>query len=164
MTKPVPDSLTGKPAPAFCLPDAGGNKICLEDYRGKWVILYFYPKDNTPGCTIEALQFNAALEQFADLGAQIIGISGDSGESHQKFSEKYHLSIMLLSDTGHEITRAYDSWKPMTLFGKDLLGTRRDTFLINPAGTIVHVWRSVNPKGHAEEVRNVLLDNMEKSP
>jgi len=162
MTEPEPDSLAGKPAPQFCLPDAGGKKICLKDYGGKWIILYFYPRDNTPGCTIEALQFNAALEQFADLGAQIIGISSDSGESHRKFSDKYHLSILLLSDTGHEVIKAYGSWKPMTLLKKELLGTRRDTFLIEPAGTVVHVWRSVNPKGHAEEVRKVLLDGMKK--
>jgi len=151
------DPITGRQAPPFCLPDAEGKKVCLEDYRGKWVVLYFYPKDNTPGCTLEALQFNAAIEEFAGLGAQVIGVSGDSGGSHRKFADKYSLSILLLSDTGHEVIKAYDSWKPLTIFGKEILGTRRDTFLIDPYGIVASVWRSVNPKGHAEEVRSTLL-------
>ena len=120
-------------------------------------MLYFYPKDNTPGCTIEAMQFNAALAEFADLGAQVIGISADSSESHQKFAEKHNLSILLLSDTEHTFLRAYDSWKPKTMFGREFLGIQRDTFLIDPEGTIVAVWRKVSPKGHAEEVKAVLL-------
>jgi len=124
-------------------------------------VLYFYPRDNTPGCTLEALQFNAALEQFADLGAQVIGISADSPESHQKFADKYKLSIILLSDTGHTVLKAYDAWKPMTMFGREFLGTSRDTFLIDPKGTIVKIWRKVNPKGHAEEVRAALVEKRE---
>ncbi len=90
-----PDPLTGNAAPAFCLPDAQGTQVCLEQFRSKWVVLYFYPRDNTPGCTLEAMQFNAALEKFAELGAQVIGVSTDSQESHQKFAAKRDLNILL---------------------------------------------------------------------
>jgi peroxiredoxin Q/BCP len=120
-------------------------------------VLYFYPKDNTPGCTVEAMQFNAALETFAALGAQVIGVSADTPASHQKFAERHSLSILLLSDTDHTVLDTYGSWKPKTIFGKEFLGTQRDTFLINPEGIIVAVWRKVSPKGHAEEVKAVLL-------
>jgi peroxiredoxin Q/BCP len=146
----------GKNAVAFCLPDAEGTSICLDSFKGKWVVLYFYPRDNTPGCTLEAMQFNAALEKFADLGAQVIGVSADSPESHQNFAEKHNLSILLLPGTDHMVLKAYGAWKPQTMFGKEFLGTRRDTFLVDPDGTIVAVWRKVSPKGHAEEVKAVL--------
>jgi len=151
------DSFVGKPAPSFCLPDAEGKEVCLESFRGKWVVLYFYPRDNTPGCTLEAIQFSAALEEFAGLGAQVIGVSTDSPESHVKFAEKHDLTVLLLSDTGHKAIGAYGSWKPKTFFGKEILGTSRDTFLIDPAGKIVKVWRKVSVKGHAEAVREALL-------
>ncbi len=153
-----PDPLTGTPAPAFCLPDAQGTNVCLEQFRNKWVVLYFYPRDNTPGCTLEAMQFNAALEKFAELGAQVIGVSIDSQESHQKFAGKLNLTILLLSDMEHTVLSAYGSWKPKTMFGKEFFGTQRDTFLIDPAGTIVAVWRRVSVRGHAEEVQAVLLE------
>jgi peroxiredoxin Q/BCP len=152
------DPFTGKMAPTFCLPDAEGASICLETFKGKWVVLYFYPRDNTPGCTIEAMQFNAALEKFADLGAQVIGVSADSPESHQKFAEKHNLSIQLLSDAEHTVLKAYDAWKPKTMFGKEFLGTRRNTFLIDPEGKITAIWRKVSPKGHADEVKAVLIE------
>jgi peroxiredoxin Q/BCP len=104
------------------------------------------------------MQFNAALEKFADLGAQVIGVSSDSPESHQKFAEKHNLSILLLSDTEHTVLMAYDAWKPKTMFGKEFFGTQRDTFLIDPQGVIVAVWRKVNPRGHAEKVKSTLLE------
>jgi peroxiredoxin Q/BCP len=157
MAQTTDDPLNGKIAPGFCLPDAEGISICLDSFKGKWVVLYFYPRDNTPGCTLEAMQFNAALGKFADLGAQVIGVSADSPESHQKFAEKHNLSILLLSDSEHTVLKAYDAWKPRTIFGKEFLGTQRDTFLIDPEGKIVAVWRKVSPKGHAEEVKAVLL-------
>ena len=156
---PSPDFFTGKTAATFCLPDAQGTQVCLVQFQNKWVVLYFYPRDNTPGCTLEAMQFNAALAEFAELGAQVIGISTDSQESHQKFAEKRNLDILLLSDTGHAVLSAYDSWKPKTIFGKEFFGTQRDTFLIDPSGIIVAVWRKVSVKGHAEEVKKVLLEN-----
>jgi peroxiredoxin Q/BCP len=158
MTLSPEDPYVGKKAPSFCLPDAKGTSTCLDSFRGKWVVLYFYPKDNTPGCTIEAMQFNASLEKFADLGTQVLGVSADSSESHQKFAGKHNLSVLLLSDTDHGVIMAYDSWKPKTMFGREFLGTRRDTFLIDPEGTIVAVWRNVSPKGHAEEVKTVLIE------
>jgi peroxiredoxin Q/BCP len=151
------DPLLNTPAPAFCLPGTDLPKVCLDQFRGTWVVLYFYPRDNTPGCTLEAMQFNAALEKFADLGAQVIGVSGDSVESHKEFAAKHSLKILLLSDEEHEVLKAYDSWKPLSLAGKEFFGTQRDTFLINPAGTVVAVWRKVSPKGHADEVKAVLL-------
>jgi peroxiredoxin Q/BCP len=109
MVQSQDDPFIGKMAPLFCLPDAEGVKVCLNSYKGKWIVLYFYPRDNTPGCTLEAMQFNAALEKFADLGAQVIGVSADSTESHQKFAEKHNLSILLLSDTEHAVLKEYDS-------------------------------------------------------
>ena len=152
------DPFIGKKAAAFCLPDAEGTPVCLDRFRGKWVVLYFYPRDNTPGCTIEAMQFNAALEEFAGLGAQVIGVSADSPESHQKFAGNHNLSVLLLSDMDHNVLKSYDSWKPKTMFGREFLGTQRDTFLIDPEGTIIAVWRKVSPKGHAEEVKMVLFE------
>jgi len=154
----LPDPFMGIAAPAFCLPDAQGTQVCLEQFRNTWVVLYFYPRDNTPGCTLEAMQFNAALEMFAELGAQVIGVSTDSQESHQKFAEKRDLKILLLSDTAHTVLISYDSWKPKTMFGREFFGTQRDTFLIDPAGIIVAVWRKVLVKGHAEAVKAVLLE------
>ena len=151
------DSFIGRPAPPFCLPDAEGKEVCLESFRGKWVVLYFYPRDNTPGCTLEAIQFSAALEEFAELGAQVIGVSTDSPESHEKFAEKHQLTVLLLSDPDHHVVAAYGAWKPKTFFGREILGTERDTFLIDPEGEIVEAWRKVSVKGHAEAVKVALL-------
>jgi peroxiredoxin Q/BCP len=157
MVKKDIDAFVNRQAPDFCLPDASGNEVCLSAFRGKWIILYFYPKDNTKGCTLEAVTFSAALEQFAALGAQVIGVSGDSPESHQRFMERHNLTVILLSDAAHHVLKAYDAWKPKVLFGKEVLGTERDTFLINPDGTIVEVWRKVRVKGHAEAVKATLI-------
>jgi peroxiredoxin Q/BCP len=109
------------------------------------------------------MQFNAALEKFADLGAKVIGVSTDSQESHQRFAGKLNLNIQLLSDTEHKVLSAYDSWKPLTIVGKEFFGTQRDTFLIDPAGIITAVWRKVSVRGHAEEVKAVLLDKQKES-
>ena len=158
MTQSQEDPFIGKKAPAFCLPDAQRTSTCLKNYEGKWVVLYFYPRDNTPGCTLEAMQFNASLEKFGDIGAQVIGVSADSPESHRKFAQKHDLFILLLSDEEHTVLKAYDAWKPKTMYGKEFFGTQRDTFLIDPDGTIVAVWRKISPKGHAEEVKAVLLE------
>jgi peroxiredoxin Q/BCP len=155
--EPAEDPLAGKPAPGFCLPDAQGKEVCLESFLGKWVVLYFYPRDNTPGCTLEAIQFSKALGEFASQGAQVIGVSTDSPESHEKFAEKHDLTVKLLSDPDHRVIAAYDAWKPKTFFGKEILGTERDTFLIDPDGKIAKVWRKVSVKGHAEAVMEALL-------
>jgi peroxiredoxin Q/BCP len=151
------DPLVGKTAPPFCLPDAERREVCLESFRGKWVVLYFYPRDNTPGCTLEAIQFSRALEEFATLGAQVIGVSTDSPESHVKFAGKHDLTVLLLSDPEHSAIGAYGAWRPKTFFGKEILGTSRDTFLIDPEGKITEVWRKVSVKGHAETVKEALL-------
>lgn len=151
------DPLLAQLAPAFCLPDAEKRTVCLEQFRGTWVVLYFYPRDNTPGCTLEAVQFNAALGEFAVLGARVIGISGDTPESHAGFAARHNLSVLLLADPEHTVLSAYGSWKLKKMYGKEFFGTMRDTFLIDPAGTVVAVWRKVSPKGHAAEVKSVLL-------
>jgi peroxiredoxin Q/BCP len=158
MVKKDVDAFVNRKAPDFCLPDATGKEVCLSEFLGKWIILYFYPRDNTPGCTLEAVTFSAALEQFASLGAQVIGVSGDSPQSHQKFAEKHNITVILLSDTDHRILKAYNSWKPKILFGKEVFGTERDTFLISPDGMITEVWRKVTVKGHAEEVKAALIN------
>ncbi len=160
--KPV-DPFTGQKAPSFCLPDSSQKKTCLSDFLGTWVVLYFYPKDNTPGCTLEAMQFSSAMEEFAKLGAQVIGISQDSPESHEKFIDRHGLTVLLLSDTDHEVLKRYDVWQPKTMFGKEFLGTVRTTFLIDPQGIIVEVWRKVSVKGHADAVREALLAHQKKN-
>ena len=157
-----PDPFTGRKAPSFCLPDSSGKETCLSEFRGTWIVLYFYPKDNTPGCTLEAMQFSQAMEEFADLGARVIGISQDSPESHLKFIDRHDLTVLLLSDTDHEALKLYDVWQPKTMFGKEFLGTVRTTFLIDPDGIITDVWRRVSVKGHAEAVRQALLSNKKK--
>jgi peroxiredoxin Q/BCP len=158
--KNSPDPFEGREAPAFCLKNAEGTEVCLSDFRGKWVVLYFYPRDNTPGCTLEAMQFNAALEGFGQLGAQVIGVSADSEESHRKFAKRHDLSVLLLSDPDHNVLLAYDAWKPKVMFGKEILGTVRTTFLIDPSGKIAQVWRKVSVKGHAEEVKAALEEKL----
>jgi peroxiredoxin Q/BCP len=150
------ENLMGKDAPRFCLPDSEGADVCLETYLGNWIILYFYPRDNTPGCTLEAIQFNQELDTFRESGAVIIGVSPDVPESHQKFRQKHGLKFLLLSDTEHATLAAYGVWKPKVLFGKELLGVERSTFLIDPRGEIVEVWRKVRVPGHARAVLSAL--------
>ena len=155
---PMPDTpddpLLGKPAPPFCLPDADEQNVCLADMAGKWVVVYFYPRDNTPGCTLEARSFSESADEFTALGAVIIGVSGDSVDSHKKFSDKQNLRFTILSDTDHEVLKSYGVWKEKKLFGSIGLGTERSTFLIGPDGTIASVWRKVRVIGHADEVKN----------
>lgn len=139
-------------APLFCLKDAYEGKKCLKDLAGKWVVLYFYPKDNTPGCTLEAIDFSRLKEGFRGLGAVVLGVSKDSCESHQKFIDKKGLTITLLSDPDSKVQKSYGVWKPKKFMGKEFVGTVRTTFLINPEGRIVKVWDKVKVAGHAEEV------------
>lgn len=140
-----------KQAPHFSLPDQDGNIHSLEDYHGKWLVLYFYPKDDTPGCTKEACNFRDARSEIEKLAA-VIGISKDSVNSHKKFSEKYHLNFTLLSDPAHEVIAAYDSWQPKKFMGKEYMGTNRNTFIIDPEGTIVKEYIGVDPKEHASQI------------
>jgi len=140
-------------APDFSLPDQEGTIRSLEDYTGKWLVLYFYPKDDTPGCTTEACNFRDERSAIAEFGnAEIVGISKDSVASHKKFADKYHLDFTLLSDTTHKTIEAYESWKPQKFMGREYLGTKRNTFIIDPAGNIVKKYEGVDPKTHAAEI------------
>lgn len=146
----------GQKAPDFTLPDTSENPVKLSDFKGKWIVLYFYPRDNTPGCTIEAIDFSARKEEFKKLNAVVLGVSKDSCASHQKFTEKKDLTINLLSDEDSRIQKLYDVWKPKKMMGREFLGTVRTTFLINPLGNVEKIWNNVKVKGHAEAVLEVL--------
>lgn len=142
-----------KPAPDFSLPDQTGTTRSLQDYRGQWVVLYFYPKDDTPGCTVEACNFRDAREAIADLGkATVIGVSKDSVKAHQKFADRHNLNFTLLSDETHEAIEAYGAWQEKSMFGKKYMGIQRSTVIIDPAGNIVREYPKVNPAKHAAEI------------
>ena len=146
----------GQKAPEFCLPNQDNVEICLRDLKGKWVVLYFYPKDLTPGCTTEACEFTEALPDFEGLDAIILGVSPDSVQKHQKFIEKKDLKITLLSDEDKEVLKAYGAWGPKKLYGKEYEGVIRSTFIIDPEGKIAAVWPKVRVKGHVEAVKQKL--------
>ncbi|MFH1721758.1 MAG: peroxiredoxin [Candidatus Altiarchaeota archaeon] len=185
----------GIKAPEFCLKDSFEKEVCLKEASGKWVVLYFYPKDNTPGCTIEALDFSSLREEFKKENAVIYGISKDSCQSHQRFIDKQGLTITLLSDPDAEVQKLYHVWapkkfmplragnsglkageeaaanpalrhetsgvSPKLFMGKEFLGTKRTTYLIDPKGVIRHTWKDVKVKEHAKEVLEKLT--IEKS-
>ncbi|MDX1568806.1 MAG: thioredoxin-dependent thiol peroxidase [Longimicrobiales bacterium] len=142
----------GEEAPTFTLPTDGGESVSLEDFRGRKVVLYFYPKDDTPGCTKEACQFQERAPRFDELDTVVLGVSPDSVESHRKFREKYDLEFPLLADVDHEVAEAYGVWKEKSMFGNTFWGVERTTFLIDEEGRIERVWRRVQADGHAEEV------------
>lgn len=142
----------GDRAPDFNSPDQHGESVSLQDYRDRWLVLYFYPKDNTPGCTTEAKDFTAYLEQFNELGADILGVSPDSEKSHCKFIDKHSLAIKLLSDPNNQVIEAYKVWRLKKFMGKEYMGVVRSTFLISPTGQIAQVWNKVRVKAHAEKV------------
>ena len=148
----------GDLAPDFCLPDKDNNEACLRDFKGTWVILYFYPRDNTSGCTREAVDFTGALNEFEKLNAVVLGVSADSVESHAKFAAKYQLKVALLSDGDHEVLEQYGVWQLKNLYGREFWGVVRSTFLIDPAGKIAYVWPRVKVKGHVEAVKRRLLE------
>jgi len=150
-------------APDFCLPDENGKIICLDDYRGKWVVLYFYPKDNTSGCTKEAKDFTQHIEDFKKLNAVVIGISPDSVKSHKKFKEKHDLKVILLSDESKEVLKKYGVWQLKKMYGREYYGVIRSTFLIDPDGNIVHEWRRVKVKEHVENVIEKLNEMVKQS-
>lgn len=143
--------VVGDKAPAFSLPGEGGE-ITLAAYPGKAVVLYFYPKDDTSGCTNEAKAFTALAEAFANAGAVVIGVSRDSLASHTKFRTKYDLKIELGADTTGAVTEAFGVWVQKKLYGREYMGIERATFLIDPEGVIRQVWRKVKVAGHAEAV------------
>lgn len=152
-----------KKASNFTLLDQNGKEVSLSNFEGKWIILYFYPKDMTSGCTKEALAFSEKIEEFRKRNAEIIGISKDSVESHKKFSEKYDLKITLLSDPEAKVIKEYGAWGKKKMYGKDTEGTIRSTFIISPSGEIVHEWRNVKVDGHVEEVLKKLDELINKS-
>ena len=140
-------------APDFSLPDQTGTTRSLKDYTGQWIVLYFYPKDSTPGCTTEACNFRDARDSIAELGnAVVIGVSKDSVKSHAKFAEKYKLNFTLLSDESHEMIEAYGSWGMKKFMGREYEGIKRNTYIINPDGKIVKEYEGVNPAKHAAEI------------
>ncbi|HUS75381.1 MAG TPA: peroxiredoxin [Methanothrix sp.] len=150
--------VVGDVASQFCLPGEGEQEICLKSYLGKWLVLYFYPKDNTSGCTREAVDFTAALPALLDLGAEVLGISRDSPASHKKFAEKHGLGVKLASDQDHKVTEAYGAWALKKMYGKESYGVIRSTFLIDPQGKIARIWKKVSVKGHADAVIKALQD------
>lgn len=143
----------GDKAPDFNLPDTKGKKTSLKEYKGKWVIVYFYPKDDTPGCTIEAKEFSDSIDDFAKLGTDVIGISADTPESHIRFSDKYGLKVKLLSDPEKKALTAYGAWGIKKMYGKEYWGIIRSTFLVNPKGEITDAWYNVKVKGHVDDVK-----------
>ena len=148
----------GKKAPAFTLQDQNGTKVSLTSLAGQWVVLYFYPKDDTPGCTVEACEFTSGLPKFEKMDAAILGCSRDTPESHRKFIEKYKLKIKLLSDPEHEVMEKYGAWGEKNNYGKKTMGVIRSTVLIDPAGKVAHHWATVKAAGHAEQVRAKLAE------
>ncbi len=148
----------GDQVPAFCLPNQDEEEVCLRDLQGAWIVLYFYPKDNTPGCTTEACEFTAALPDFSGLGAMILGVSPDSPKKHRSFIEKKELGITLLSDEEKEVCEAYGVWQLKKNYGREYMGVARSTFIIDPDGKIAAVWEKVRVKGHVEAVKEKLAE------
>jgi peroxiredoxin Q/BCP len=136
----------------FCLLNQDEVEICLKDLKGKWIVLYFYPKDNTPGCTIEAKEFSELLDEFEKLNAIVIGISPDSPKKHSNFIEKHGLKITLLSDEDKKVIKEFGAWGKKKMYGKEYEGVIRSTFIINPQGEIVQEYKNVKAKGHAKKV------------
>ena len=148
----------GTVVPDFCLPNQDDEEICLRDIKGRWIVLYFYPKDNTPGCTTEACDFTAALLDFEGLEAIVLGVSPDSPEKHRKFIEKKELKITLLADEEKELCNLLGVWQLKKFMGKEYMGVVRSTFIINPDGKVAAVWTKVRVKNHVDDVKAKLAE------
>ncbi|BAY10516.1 thioredoxin-dependent thiol peroxidase [Calothrix sp. NIES-2098] len=148
----------GQLAPDFSIPDQHESPVSLSDFSGQWVVLYFYPKDDTPGCTTEAKDFSELNKDFSALGAKILGVSPDSGKSHCKFISKHNLTITLLSDPEHELAETYGVWQLKKFMGKEYMGVVRSTFLIDAEGHIAYTWTNVKVKSHAQQVLTKLQE------
>jgi peroxiredoxin Q/BCP len=146
----------GEKAPEFEAVDHNENSVSLSDFRGRWVVLYFYPKDDTPGCTTEACEFSQTIADFTGLDAVVVGCSPDSPESHRRFISKYDLEVELLSDPDHQVMESYGAWGEKNMYGKITLGVIRSTVIIDPDGTVAYRWKRVGAKGHASKVRQKL--------
>jgi peroxiredoxin Q/BCP len=142
----------GNKAPSFLLPDQTGKMHALSDYVGKWVVLYFYPKDDTPGCTTEACNFRDAKNTYHTHDIIVLGVSKDSVASHKKFSEKFQLTFPILSDETHTVIESYGAWAPKKFMGKEFLGTQRKTYLIDPKGIIQKIYTTVSVQTHADQI------------
>ena len=146
----------GAPAPDFQLTSDQGETVTLSALRGKPVVLYFYPKDDTPGCTTEACEFRDAYDRFRDQGVEILGVSPDTEASHQKFKSKYELPFTLLADPDHEAAEAYGVWKEKRNYGKTYMGVERSTFIVDADGKVAKAMRGIRPAGHAAQVLETL--------
>jgi thioredoxin-dependent peroxiredoxin len=148
----------GAQAPAFTLPDQDGNPVSLDDFKGSKVLVYFYPADDTPGCTKEACQFNDNLAGFQSAGVPVLGVSPDNAGSHQRFRGKYGLQFPLLTDADHAVMDAWGAWGEKTRYGRTSVGVLRSTFLVDEQGRIEHAWHNVKADGHAATVLAHLQD------
>lgn len=148
----------GKAAPDFSMPTDREGSVSLDALRGSWAVLYFYPKDDTPGCTKEAIAFSSHIKAFDALSAKIIGISRDPVKKHDKFKAKHELLVTLASDENGKMTEAYGVWTEKSMYGKTYMGIQRATVLINPDGEVAHIWPKVKVKEHAEDVLQTLKD------
>lgn len=146
----------GKKAPAFSLPSSSGANVSLKDLKGKTVVLYFYPKDNTPGCTQEACDFRDNFARIQAAGALVFGVSADSIASHRKFQQKLELPFELLSDESHTMLEAYGAWKEKSMYGRTFMGIERSTVVIDANGVVKHMFPKVKVKGHVDEILAVL--------
>lgn len=146
----------GKPAPDFSLKNQADQDVRLSDLEGQWIVLYFYPRDNTPGCTVEACEFTDSVEEFAALDAVVLGCSPDTTRKHRNFIDKFDLKISLLSDPDHKVMEEYQAWGEKKMYGRTFMGVKRSTVIIDPSGDVAHHWRSVRAKGHAGKVRDKL--------
>lgn len=150
---------TGKQAPDFELAASNGEKVKLSDYKGRYVVLYFYPKDMTPGCTTEACDFRDQINEFKGLDTVILGVSPDNITMHQKFIEKYSLPFALLADEDHQVAELYGVWQLKNMYGREYMGIERSTFVINPDGVLVKEWRKVKVKDHVTEALEFIRKN-----
>ena len=142
----------GDPAPSFACPANGGQTVSLSDFAKRKLVIYFYPKDNTPGCTTEAIDFTAAVKDFDKANTSIVGVSADSVKKHENFIEKHNLGITLLADEGKDMLNAYGVWVQKKMYGREFMGIERATYLIGADGKIEQIWRKVKVKGHVEAV------------
>ena len=149
----------GDKAPAFSLEDQSGKTVKLSDFKGRKVVVYFYPKDDTPGCTREACAFRDEHSALQKAGAVVLGISPDSGPSHAKFAGKYKLSFPLLADTDHSVSEKFGAWGEKTLYGRKFMGIIRSTFLVDEAGKVARVWPKVKVDGHVDQVLEAIREN-----
>ena len=144
----------GDKAPGFCLPDAKNNMVCLKDFKGKWLVLYFYPKDNTSGCTKEAVDFTSYIKDFKKMNATVVGVNPDSVSSHMNFIDKHGLEVILLSNPEHDVLKKYGVWQKKSMYGREYYGVVRTTFVIDPKGRIKQKWEKVKVAGHADAVKD----------